>query len=61
MKKINLVKNIAIIVDFVISGIATSIQNSNQALSGLLFGASAIILFVAVVCVVLELILKNKK
>ena len=61
MKKINLVKNIAIIVDFVISGIAASIQNSNQALSGLLFGATAIILFVAVVCVVLELILKNKK
>ena len=60
MKKINAVKNIAIILDFVVSGIAAGIQKSNPSLSGALFGASAVILFVAVVCVVIEFIKSRK-
>ena len=60
MKKINAVKNIAIILDFVVSGIAAGIQKSNPSLSGTLFSASAIILFVAVVCVVIEFIKSRK-
>ena len=61
MKNINLIKNIAIIADFIVSGIAASMQSSNPALSGTLFGLSAVILFVAVVCVVLEIVLNKKK
>lgn len=61
MKNINLVKNIAIISDFLVSGIAASMQSSNPVLSGTLFSLSAVILFVAVVCVVLEIILNKKK
>lgn len=60
MKKINAIKNIAIILDFVVSGIAAGIQKSNPTLSGTLFGASAIILLVAVVCVIVEFIKSRK-
>ncbi len=60
MKRINTIKNIAIILDFIVSCIAVGIGKINPVLSGILFGISALILFVAVVCVVLEFI-KSKK
>ena len=60
MKRINTIKNIAIILDFVVSGIAAGIQKSNPSLSGTLFGASAVILLVAVVCVIVEFIKSRK-
>lgn len=56
MKKINNLKNVAIIMDFVVSIIASAIQKSNPSVSGMLFGLSALILLVAVVCVVIELV-----
>lgn len=61
MKRINSVKNVAIILDFVVSMIASMIQKSNPSLSNALFGASAVILLIAVVCVAIELVIKNKK
>ncbi len=60
MKCINTVKNIAIILDFIISSIAAGIQKTSPSVSGTLFGISAVILFIAVVCVILELV-KSKK
>ncbi len=60
MKRINTIKNVAIILDFVVSGIAAGIQKSNPSLSGTLFGASAVILFVAVVCVIVEFVESRK-
>ena len=60
MKKINNVKNIAILLDFAVSIIASAIQKTNPNLSGMLFGLSAVILLVAVICVIVELV-KNKK
>lgn len=60
MKRINTIKNVAIILDFVVSGIAAGIQKSNPSLSETLFGASAVILFVAVVCVIVEFIKSRK-
>lgn len=60
MKNTNTIKNWAIILDFIVSGIAASMQQSNPVLSGTLFGVSAIILFVAVVCVVIEFVKKQK-
>lgn len=59
MKKVNDVKNIAIVLDFVVSIIASAIQKSNPSVSGMLFGLSAVILLVAVVCVVIELVKKK--
>lgn len=59
MKKINNLKNVAIIMDFVVSIIASAIQKSNPSVSGMLFGLSALILLVAVVCVVIELVKKK--
>lgn len=60
MKRINTIKNVAIILDFVVSGIAAGIQKSNPSLSGTLFGASAVILFVAVACVIVEFVKSRK-
>lgn len=60
MKTINNVKNIAILLDFAVSIVASAIQKSNPGLSGMLFGLSAVILLVAVICVIVELI-KGKK
>ena len=60
MKKINNVKNIAILLDFAVSIIASAIQKTNPNLSGMLFGLSAVILLVAVICVIVEVV-KNKK
>ena len=57
---VNKIKNIAIILDFAVSIIASSLQNSNPQLSGMLFGASAVILLVAVICVIIELVKGNK-
>lgn len=59
MKKINNLKNVAIIMDFAVSIIASAIQKSNPSVSGMLFGLSALILLVAVVCVVIELVKKK--
>ena len=60
MKTINNIKNIAILLDFVVSIVASAIQKSNPRLSGMLFGLSAVILLVAVICVIIELIKINK-
>ena len=60
MKTINNIKNIAILLDFVVSIVASAIQKSNPRLSGMLFGLSAVILLVAVICVIIELIKRNK-
>lgn len=60
MKNINSVKNIAILLDFVVSIIASAIQKTNPDLSGMLFGLSAVILLVAVICVIVELVKKKK-
>lgn len=60
MKTINNIKNIAILLDFVASIVASAIQKSNPSLSGMLFGLSAVILLVAVICVIIELIKRNK-
>ena len=60
MKTINNIKNIAILLDFVVSIVASAIQKSNPRLSGMLFGLSAVILLVAVICVLIELIKRNK-
>ena len=60
-EKINSVKNVAIILDFVVSMIAAMIQKTNPSLSSALFGVSAVILLIAVVCVIMELVIKNKK
>ena len=60
MKNLNTIKNWAIILDFVVSGIAAGIQASNPTLSGQLFGVSAVILFVAFVCVIIEMVTKKK-
>ena len=57
---INLIKNIAIILDFIVSIFAAMLQSSNPALSGSLFGLSAIILFIAVICVIVEVIMNRK-
>ena len=53
---INLIKNAAIILDFLVSIFAAMMQVSNPGLSGMLFGLSAVILFVAVICVIVEVI-----
>ena len=58
MKKVNSIKNIAILLDFAISIVASAIQKSQPALSGMLFGLSALVLLVAVVCVLIEMFKK---
>ena len=60
MKTINNIKNIAILLDFAVSIVASAIQKSNPSLSGMLFGLSAVILLAAVICVIIELIKRNK-
>ena len=60
MKTINNIKNIAILLDFAVSIVASAIQKSNPSLSGMLFGLSAVILLVAVICVIIEFIKRNK-
>ena len=56
MSKVVLIKNIAIILDFVISIVASAIKSSMPEMSNNLFGASAIVLIVAVVCVFIEIV-----
>jgi len=56
MSKVVLIKNIAIILDFIISIIASSIKNSMPEMSNNLFGVSAIVLIVAVICVFIEIV-----
>ncbi len=53
---INLIKNVAIIFDFIVSIIAAMMQGSNLELAAMLFGLSAVILFIAVICVIVEVI-----
>ena len=60
MKNINSVKNIAILLDFAVSIIASAIQKTNPNLSGMFFGLYAVILLVAVICVIVELVKKKK-
>ncbi len=60
-KMLNKIKNIAIILDFIISMVAYGIQNSNAKLSGNLYMVSAIVLLIAFVCVVIELFKKKSK
>ena len=59
MSVINLIKNLSIIVDFVLSIIASALKNSQPGMSDTLFMLSGIVLFVAVICVVIELIKKK--
>ena len=54
MKTIGLIKDLSIIVDFIISIIASSIQKTNPELSNILFGVSAVVLVIAVICVSIE-------
>lgn len=62
MSEVNLIKNVAIIVDFLLSIIASAIKVSMPDISNMLFGASAVILVIAVICVIIEFInLKLKK
>ena len=56
MSKVNLIKNIAIIFDFIISIIASTIKTSMPELSNTLFGISAFVLIIAVICVVIEMV-----
>ena len=56
MSKTGLIKNVAIILDFIISLVASVIKTSMPELSNMLFGASAVVLIVAVVCVVVEIV-----
>ena len=63
MSKISLIKNIAIIADFIISIIASVIKSSIPEVSNALFGISAIVLIIAVICIIIEFVngrLKNK-
>ena len=63
MSKIGLIKSVAIIADFIISIIASVIKKSTPEVSNMLFGISAIVLIVAVICVIIEFVnwrLKNK-
>ena len=59
MKTVNKIKDIAILVDLVLSIVASSIQASNPQLSGTLFGLSAVVLIVAAVCVIIGFIKKK--
>lgn len=56
LSKIDFIKNIAIILDFIISIIASAIKTSMPELSNTLFGISAIVLIVAVICVIVEIV-----
>ena len=56
MSKIVLIKNIAIILDFIISIVASAIKISMPEVSNMLFGISALVLIVAVVCVFIEIV-----
>ena len=53
-------KNIAIVIDFVISLIGFAIQSSNFNLASKFFTIGAIALFVAFLCVLIELFTKKK-
>ena len=56
MSKTGLIKNVAIILDFIISLVASVIKTSMPEMSNILFGTSAVVLIVAVVCVVVEIV-----
>lgn len=56
MPKVNLIKNIAIILDFIISIVASAIKTSMPELSNALFGISALVLIIAVICVIIEFV-----
>lgn len=58
---LNIIKNISIIADFIVSFIAFAIQKSNPSLSGGLYMLSAIILLLAFICVIMEIFGKKKK
>ena len=60
MSRNNLIKNVAILLDFVISVIASCVSNFAQKISNSLYIASAVILFIAVVCVVVDFVLAKK-
>jgi hypothetical protein len=59
MDKTNLVKDIAIIADFIISIVASSVKNSNPTLSDTLFAISGVVLTIAVICVLIEFFKKK--
>ncbi|MBO7510216.1 MAG: hypothetical protein J6T35_03445 [Bacteroidales bacterium] len=60
MKRINLIKDCAIVADFIVSGIASALQGTNPSISGVLFGVSAVLLFVALVCVIVGWVKKKQ-
>ena len=57
---VNLIKNIAIIVDFVISMIGGIIQKSAPEVSGVLINIGIVALVVALVCVIIDFCTKKK-
>ena len=56
MSKIDLIKNTAIILDFVISIVASVITTSMPEISNILFSISAVVLIIAVICVLIEIV-----
>lgn len=60
MSKVNFIKNIAILIDFVISVVAGGLQNIFPPISSLLFGISAVVLLVAVICVIIDMVTCKK-
>ena len=60
MNKNNLIKNVAILLDFVISIVASALKNLSPGISNMLFVFSAVILFIAVVCVIIDFVVYRK-
>ena len=56
MSRINLMKNIAILLDFMVSAVASALRSLAPKFSAALFVVSAVILFVAVVCVAIDFV-----
>ena len=59
----NIVKNTAIVLDFCVSCVASIMKSLLPEISDILFAFSAIILFVAFICVVVDIVfaLRNRR
>ena len=60
MNKNNLVKNVVILLDFIVSIVASAIKDMLPGMSNILFMISAVILFIAVVCVIVDFVSSGK-
>ena len=60
MSKVNLIKNMAILLDFIVSIVASIIRDLSPGVSNVLFIVSAVILFIAVVCVIVDFVLLSR-